>query len=117
MHEKRQRRNRRRKQLVAAGIILLLLIGAWSIFILSQRRQLRRIAGELEQDYRNAQFKDMQLKLENLQQYKTRFFQTAEVQSLARKLESALSEQGERARLASNFLLVLRRSVGRISAQ
>ncbi len=104
LREKRLRRNQQRNLLLAAGIILLVLIAGWSMFKLSQRRQLRRIASELEQDYRNAQFTEMQLKLENLQQYKPRFVQTAEVRSLARKLESALNERGERTRLAENFL-------------
>ena len=104
LREKRQRRNRHRVQLLTACIIFLLLIAGWSIYTLTQRRQLDRIAGELEQDFQHSQFSEMKLKLENLQQYKPQVFQSVEVQSLARKLESALSEQGERARLAEKFL-------------
>lgn len=104
LREKRLRHKRQRKHLLMAAILLLLLIAGWSFYSISQRRQLRRIAAELEQNLRNAQFSEMQLKLENLQQYKPRFFQTSEVQTLARKLDSELNEQGERTRLAKQFL-------------
>ncbi len=104
LREKRLRRKRQRKQLASAVIALLLFIAVWSLYSFLQDRQLRRITGELERDYARAQFTEMKLKLENLQQYKPRFYQAGEVQSYVRKLESALSERGERARLAENYL-------------
>ncbi|NMA21624.1 MAG: hypothetical protein GX927_13705 [Lentisphaerae bacterium] len=104
LQEKRLRHYRRRAWSLTACIALLLLIAGWGIYTLAQQRQLTRIIGELEQDLHNARFTEMKLKLENLQRFKPQVFQKNEVQNLAGKLETAFSEEGERAHLAEQFL-------------
>ncbi|MFA6929548.1 MAG: hypothetical protein WCT05_04420 [Lentisphaeria bacterium] len=104
LQEQRLTRRRHRQQFLAAVVFVVLLAAGWGAVKYQKKRQLQRIQEELELDYRNAKFSEMQQKLENLQHYKPRFFQAVEIQNISSKLASALSERGERTRLAHQYL-------------